>query len=941
MKRLLSVSILTLSVQTVSAVASQPGTPLPTVEQLDAAVAERALIDHFRRSEAGRMDEPKLATLQYLYSIEGLSQEELIAFGRELSSFLDAPNPPTKTADSPTIELGVTVNPSFLGPVGVRISVDQKVTKLLGDLVPDFVRSPSEPAVAAVARTPLKGGLLEMAALRETYDLWLDRRAEIPLEMELRSQELTAAIDRKLYLESAAYRAARPEFIDVAFKPTDTADAVLEAVPAFADSETGTQVAAELLALRSEIEADAVTDERIEELQRLIQENTNRTHDLHEQVIEVVGESLTREHETERRDSLLQAQEEERLKILQTDTENAMTVFGVTAGVLLRFAPDEVKETVKDVTVVVNASGEVVKAVRRFQKTPIGASSTLAHLALGGNIVAAAMSMLDSLLGTSPHQQVLEAIERLHELVEQVREEMHDRFDELFNVVMDAFVLLRQEHAITHARLDRIEDRLLDQLYVISGISEQLLGVRGALADMKRLVIEKVNQNSRHGCMRDPALQPPRLSAEQFQDCLEAFRNEFADQPKLQLVSDEAPLMGRQLPYAANLGLGEFRRLAGARDVGQLPSDVVGVKPLIGSIFALRDFLRQQAEHAETFADEIGRTELVRDALRYGDDLNTYIGVIVRELEAIEASEPSVFSDLVTEAETVVAAVERKIADAREVVFDGVEELPIDRITGTIPPWMKVIEDGRCPDPTVDTGLKRALLVDSPTVLGELIDRRDLRPARAGWGTVAACVRSQPERYQRTYYVKLELTIDFYPDPEMGAACAGRVRLVEDTRYVQTRSWTDTSHPEWRRLFRKGIDALLSRPAPTPVLPVGCRYRDHPERFDAENEKHVASLVRERVQKTIDDATERLDKAEATLLSWITTAFDGDRLLLGVVNNLAFPDLDALLVADDPHRLGDAAMAQLATIRQTLRSDAMRQVVRLDRGQLVLSDELR
>ena len=549
MRRLLSVvlSVLMLNVQT--GVAGQPGAPLPTVEQLDAAVAEQALIDHFRRSEAGRMDEPKLATLQWLHSVEGLSQEEMIAFGRELSSHLNAPNPTTQTADSPTIELGLTVNPSFMGPVGVRISVDQKVTKLISDLVPDFVRSPSEPAVVAVARTPLNAGVLEMAALLETYDHWRDRRADIPLEMELRSQEVTAAIDRKLYIESEAYRAARPEFINVAFKPTDPAAAVLDAVPAFADSETGAQVVAELQALRAEIEAGAVTDERIEELQRLMQDATNRAYDLHEQAIEVIGESLAREIKKEP-DRLPRSQEEERLKILQTDTKNAMIVVGVTASVLLRFAPDEVKEVVRGAAAVVNASGEVVKAVRRFQETAAGASSTLAHLALGGNIVAATFSLVDSLLGTSsPHQQILEEIERLHELVEQVRSEMHGRFDELYNVVMDAFVLLRLEHAITHASLDRIEDHLLRQFQMFSSISGQVLDVRDALADMKHLVIEKVNQANRHGCMRDPALRPPQLSADQFQNCLEAFRNEIADLWQLGLTSDEAPLMGRQLPY--------------------------------------------------------------------------------------------------------------------------------------------------------------------------------------------------------------------------------------------------------------------------------------------------------------------------------------------------------------------------------------------------------
>ena len=344
---ILALSTLMLTVSAASIVASQqPGTPPPppTVEQLDAAVAVRALTDHFRRNQTGRQDEFKLATLQWLHTIEGLSQEDMIAFGRELSTTdLDAPTPTTRTADSPAIELGLTVNAGFMGPIGARIAVDHKLARLMDDLVPDFVRSPNEPAVAAIARTPLNNGVLDMTALQETYDRWRDRRFGTPLAHELVSQEMTAASDRRLYLESEAYRAARPEFINnVAFKPTDAAPTVLKAVPAFAASETGAKMVAELQALRAELEAHKETDERIAELQRLNEDATERAYALHQQAIGVIKDSLSRD-----RDRRLPTAEEERLKVLRTDTENAMTVFGVTAGVLLRFAPNEVKAAVK------------------------------------------------------------------------------------------------------------------------------------------------------------------------------------------------------------------------------------------------------------------------------------------------------------------------------------------------------------------------------------------------------------------------------------------------------------------------------------------------------------------------------------------------------------------------------------------------------------------
>ena len=171
---------------------------------------------------------------------------------------------------------------------------------------------------------------------------------------------------------------------------------------------------------------------------------------------------------------------------------------------------------------------------------------------------------------------------------------MHERFDEMFNLVSDVFVLLQREHAVTRAMLVRIEDQLRDQFAMLSGISDQVVGVRGVLADMKRLIIRKVNENSRIGCMRDPEFPPPQLSAEEFLNCVQAFGNEFADLPMMQLGSDDEALMGRQLAYANNLALGELRRLARARDVGQLPADVVGVPALLGSVVALRDFLSQQ-----------------------------------------------------------------------------------------------------------------------------------------------------------------------------------------------------------------------------------------------------------------------------------------------------------------------------------------------------------
>ena len=920
--------------------------PTATVELLDEVVAVQATVHQLRTGPDGPELDWEMGLFQTLHTVESLPPEQIVDFMNEYRKAVTAPAANASGGASVGLAIG-SFKPLGL-PVSVGVTVDQEVSSLIRDLWPRFVGSRIEPAAGAVAQTPLTAaGVLEVEALRDSYQAWSDRRTNASLTHELLAQEATARHHVRQYKSDAGYRTAWDELFGARFpfRPTDPATAIMPAMPAFADFKNGEAVLDEVRELRAAIEAGEAGDGQLEALLQEVRESGSATLDLIRQDILDRRRSKLADEKT----AYEEAAKEELRKIRDTDRQNLRTVLATAAGALYFIAPKEVQEQVDQILVVADAGADVLKAIRRFDATPTGANQNLAAAALSGNIAMAAVSLFSSFMGgPSPEQQILEEIAKLKEMIQELREEMNERFDQLYDTMTDGFEQLAEQHAITHTMLYRIELRLWEQLDELLKISDQVRDLRSDLFKAKLMVIDKLNQLGLHGCLRDPAFPRPVLSEEEYRDCLEGFKNALADLPALPLSESQVNLMGEHLADAENLALQELRRLMNDRSLGRLPRNVVGVRRLLGTLQVLRDFLVVQAEHTEAHADAIRSSQLMSLAVQYGDALNRYIEAVVEELTALQGADesaPSAFDALLGEVDAELESLRNVIENAAQDVYTGIEGLPLDRMTSgaAVPPWVTQLGGGHCTDYAVPSAVKSPFLVDTPNRLQALVHRDDLRPARAGWGRIAVCARSYfvpPKRLlNRTteYSLRVSLTIDFRPDPALGCG-DDPIRLFRG-RWTgrEGRRWPQPGDETWIRLFRKGMQALTDKPNPKPVLPAGCRYRDHPERFDEATRRFVVDQVLARSKTAIDDATAKLELAEATLLSWLTTAFGDDAFMLGDAGDLSLPNLREELNSTAPWRLVDPAKARLEAVAEALRSDEMRDVVRLDAGHILES----
>ena len=337
--------------------------------------------------------------------------------------------------------------------------------------------------------------------------------------------------------------------------------------------------------------------------------------------------------------------------------------------------------------------------------------------------------------------------------------------------------------------------------------------------------------------------------------------------------------------------------------------------------------------------------------VRFGDDLAAYIDTITTELEILEEesdrSSLSAFSGLLDEVEAGLERLQQTIVAAEQAVYDGVQGLPVDQMaTGSVPPWLTLIEDGRCSDNTVSSNFKRGFLLDTRAGLQAFIDRNDLRPPRAGWGTVAVCVRSKSLRvsrqviagkeYRNHYFIALELKIDFHPAPDLACNNGRPVSLFEDTVYqLAGRPKPVAGDDDWIRLFRSGMKKLADVRAEKPVLPVGCRYRDHAERFTADHARDVSNRIHDLVRAQFDATDDDVEIAEATLMSWLSTSFNYHALTGALTGDLRLPDLSRLAEDKPIWRVINSAMVRLSEVRGVLRSDEMRDVARYARGHIL------
>jgi uncharacterized protein (TIGR03000 family) len=165
-----------------------------------------------------------------------------------------------------------------------------------------------------------------------------------------------------------------------------------------------------------------------------------------EQFRAMIAAEVQRRFKTFREKVRKEKEEKGRLETIQ-EAESA--VQGLSALCRLVGQP----ELARGVSKVGEAVLGAYTSIQKF-RLPTSSAGKIGAVALTGNLLGAVGTLLDLLGGPSLEQLILEEVRALRAEVQQLRREMHDRFDRID-------VRLAMIHADLHDRLDRIE-RILD-----------------------------------------------------------------------------------------------------------------------------------------------------------------------------------------------------------------------------------------------------------------------------------------------------------------------------------------------------------------------------------------------------------------------------------------------------------------------------------------------
>ena len=255
-----------------------------------------------------------------------------------------------------------------------------------------------------------------------------------------------------------------------------------------------------------------------------------------------------------------------------------------------------------------NAAIEISSAITAFKaaaEITSGLAEGLAAAAMTGNIVGAVMTVVNALLDTGPsfEQVVLEEIGALRDQVEQVRKEMHGRFDRIERQIAgigrqlaDSVEMLSKEHHAIMSGLRDIRSILLEQGNAIVNLSDDLEWHSKRTEEWFRTTVYR------------PCLVHAERSRSIPPDYFASCRNRFEALGASEIVDrgrrQGEPTAGDFRDYPDDMtqaGLDAFRRVAaaGAADgAGALPDKVMGPQRFAAIAGMYHRFLSQWPDEA-------------------------------------------------------------------------------------------------------------------------------------------------------------------------------------------------------------------------------------------------------------------------------------------------------------------------------------------------------
>ena len=186
------------------------------------------------------------------------------------------------------------------------------------------------------------------------------------------------------------------------------------------------------------------------------------------------------------------------------DMVNARTALA-GAVALIGVAGPEAQDFGRKTLAVADAALGVQGAVHAFEAATameIGASTSLAHLALSGSLVNIGVSLIGSLIDTGPtaDQIIIEEIGKLREQVEEFRVEMHERFDGVHEH-LDRVVEQLEEG------FDRLSEDIEDVRVELEAVQRRLRNLGENVDQVARsLTYTYVNETRQHDQLMDAVL---------------------------------------------------------------------------------------------------------------------------------------------------------------------------------------------------------------------------------------------------------------------------------------------------------------------------------------------------------------------------------------------------------------------------------------------------
>lgn len=358
---------------------------------------------------------------------------------------------------------------------------------------------------------------------------------------------------------------------------------------------------------------------------------------------------------------------QERLRV-NTNLRNARIALG-GAVALAGLAGEDAREIGSGFLAVGDAVLGVHGAVEAFNiaTEEIGANSTLAGLALSGDLVGIGLNLVGSLLGgPTPEEVILEEIGKLRQQVAELRKEMHSRFDgvhEHLDHVMErmdrGFASLSQGVEELQRQLREVRDELDGLAKTTNQIARSVEYTYLNLADDAHRLRVLILGSGTDACteQRQSALDNLIKHLEECRSHFNRLARDVAEDQRGGRAGVDVNGMllvdfDRHPDATTDVSFQEFRRLLAAADsTPRLPLSVVGPEAWLEVMTKQNQFLTIYGTMAAAVDIAPAGKEFVDIMRGHRSDLRGYIKAITDELKEFTkgASRDTVFSMLIDE----------------------------------------------------------------------------------------------------------------------------------------------------------------------------------------------------------------------------------------------------------------------------------------------------